>query len=83
MSPDKPVAPVELNDKIPVSLSNLVMECCRENPADRPSDMKQLAARLTVVQKMWKKHRESIRAQLGNEGADLTESANKPVKDHE
>jgi len=75
MSPGKPVAPVELNDKIPVSLSNLVMECCRENPAERPGDMKQLGARLTVVQRLWKKHRDNIRAQLSNGGSALTENA--------
>lgn len=57
----KPVAPVELNDKIPLSLSKLVMECCSENPADRPGDMKQLLARLAVVQKLWQKHREALR----------------------
>ena len=60
---DRPIAPVELNDKIPLALSKLVMECCRDKPADRPADMKQLIARLAVVQKLWKKHREAIRAE--------------------
>ena len=60
---DKPLAPVELNDKIPLSLSRLVMECCRENPAERPADMKQVAGRLAVVQKLWRKHRENVRAE--------------------
>ena len=64
MSPDNPLAPAELNDKIPLSLSKLVMECCRENPAERPADMKQLNARLAVVQKLWKKHRLAARKQL-------------------
>lgn len=64
MSADKPIAPVELNDKIPVSLSNLVMECCRENPAERPADMKQVAGRLAVIQKLWRKHRDELRAKL-------------------
>lgn len=59
---DKPLAPVELNDKIPLALSNLVMECCRENPADRPADMKQLLARLAVVQKLWVRQREAWKA---------------------
>lgn len=64
MSADKPMVPVELNDKIPVSLSNLVMECCRENPAERPADMKQVAGRLAVIQKLWRKHRDELRAKL-------------------
>lgn len=63
LSSAKPIAPVELNAKIPLSLSNLVMECCRENPAERPADMKQVTARLAMVQKLWRKHREEIRAQ--------------------
>ena len=58
LNADKPLAPVELNDKIPLALSNLVMECCRENPAERPADMKQVLSRLAVVQKLWAKQRE-------------------------
>lgn len=59
---DKPITPIEHNEKIPVSLSTLVMECCRDNPAERPADMGQVIARLAVVEKIWKKYRESIRA---------------------
>jgi hypothetical protein len=65
----KPVAPTELNDKIPISLSKLVMECCREKPVERPADMKQVIARLAVVRKLWKKYRESIRSQRRTVGA--------------
>lgn len=63
ISADRPVAPNELNDKIPVSLSNLVMECCKDNPDERPSDMKQVGSRLGVVQKLWRKYRENVRAE--------------------
>ena len=59
---DKPIAPNELNDKIPLSLSTLVMECCREDPDERPADMKQMGARLAVVQRLWRKYREKVRA---------------------
>ena len=62
---DRPIAPIELNDKIPISLSNLVMECCRPNAAERPTDMKQLDARLATVQKLWRTYRQSLRAQRG------------------
>lgn len=60
----KPVAPIERNDKIPLALSQLVMESCRENPGERPADMKQVAARLAVIQKLWNKQRDQARADL-------------------
>ena len=63
ISADKPISPIELNDKIPLSLSNLVMECCRENPAERPADMKQVASRLTAIQNLWKKQLDQLRSQ--------------------
>lgn len=61
---DKPIAPIELNDKIPLSLSKLIMECCRDNPDGRPADMKQVISRLEVVQRIWAKQREAHRAEL-------------------
>ncbi len=63
VSADRPLAPIELNDKIPIALSKLVMECCLEVPADRPADMKQVTKRLAVVKKLWNKHREAVRTQ--------------------
>ncbi len=60
---DRPIAPIELNDKIPLGLSKLVMECCRDNPTERPNDMKQVGARLAVVQKLWRKHLEGLRGE--------------------
>jgi len=77
VSADKPIAPIELNDKIPVSLSNLVMECCRDNPAERPADMKQVAGRLVVIQKLWRKHRDEIRGKL--RGAAPSEGEERPA----
>ena len=79
---DKPIAPIELNDKIPLSLSKLVMECCRDNPHERPADMKQVVFRLEVVQRIWAKQREAHRAErIGdvlseapNEGGPVEES---------
>lgn len=61
MSADKPLAPHELNDRIPRALSNLVMECCRDNPNERPEDMKQLSTRLEAIKKLWKKNRSDAR----------------------
>ncbi len=60
---DEPIAPIELNDKIPLSLSQLVMECCRDNPKERPADMTQVASRLAVVKKLWKKYMNDLRAE--------------------
>ncbi len=60
----KPIAPIEINDKIPLALSQLVMECCRERPADRPTDMKQLMSRLATIGQIWDKHRENKRVEI-------------------
>ncbi len=65
ISADRPLAPIELNEKIPLALSKLVMECCRDNPAGRPADMNQVIARLAVVKKLWRRHRETLRLQRG------------------
>lgn len=56
------LTPKEINAKIPAVLSQLVMDCCRENPAERPADMKQLQSRLEVVQRMWRKQQQAIQA---------------------
>ena len=80
---DRPIAPIEWNDKIPLALSKLVMECCRENPAERPADMKQVAARLAVVRKLWRKHRESVRAQRSAASLPAGDDADEPLTDDE
>jgi len=41
--------PAELNPKVPEQLSNLVMECCRTNPAKRPHGMRDLILRLEII----------------------------------
>lgn len=80
---DRPIAPIELNDKIPVSLSNLVMECCRENPAERPADMKQLDARLATIHKLWLKYRESMRSKHQDEPPLRPRLSSEPTEEHE
>ena len=42
-------APHELNGAVPQTLSNLVMQCVRTNPAKRPADMKELLLRLETM----------------------------------
>jgi len=57
MSAESPLAPHELNDRIPLPLSKLVMECCRDNPNERPRDMKELSKRLEAIKRFWQKSR--------------------------
>jgi serine/threonine-protein kinase len=78
---DRPIAPIELNAKIPISLSNMVMECCRENPAERPADMKQIMARLKVIQKLWRTHREELRLRRQRAAADAPTDASRSSKE--
>src|SRR4051812_42821954 len=41
--------PQQINPRVPETLSNLVMDCVRTNPAKRPSDMGELARRLEIM----------------------------------
>jgi len=81
--PDRPLAPIELNGKIPPSLSQLVMECCRDDPAERPADMQQVVARLAVVQELWKKYRDTVRTQWLTNGGPSAHKAGKGAGDQE
>ena len=56
-----PLAPIEINDKIPLALSKLVMDCCRTRPADRPADMRVIRARLDTVRRVWSKRRQVLK----------------------
>lgn len=58
---DRPLAPIEINEKIPPALSKLIMECCRANPAERPSDMRRVLARLEAAAKLWARQREALK----------------------
>jgi len=49
--------PREINTLIPGPLSQLIMDCCQENPQGRPPDMKAVMSRLKVVQSLWNKKR--------------------------
>ena len=42
-------APLELNPGVPQTLSNLVMQCVRTNPAKRPADMSDVLRRLETM----------------------------------
>jgi serine/threonine protein kinase len=47
--------PASLNPKVPESLSNLVMECVKTNPAKRPTDLKEVARRLEIMRHAMRK----------------------------
>ena len=42
-------SPRDANPRIPETLSNLIMECVRTNPAKRPDDMPQVSRRLELI----------------------------------
>lgn len=69
---DKPMTPKEVNPKFPLSLSQLVMDCCQSNPKDRPRDMRQVEKRLRVVQSLWRKKLDELKAQHRQSGAKST-----------
>lgn len=47
---DKIATPMEINPKVPETLSNLVMECIRTNPQKRPAAMSEVTRRLEIIQ---------------------------------
>ncbi len=61
ITPTQALAPIEINAKIPRSLSDLVMECCRSSPSQRPADMAELRARLTSIRALWNKRRQTLK----------------------
>ncbi|MBL8880740.1 MAG: serine/threonine protein kinase, partial [Phycisphaerales bacterium] len=52
--------PHELNPKVPLALSSLILECCEEGPEARPRDMKQVIARLEVAQHLSERNEEKL-----------------------
>jgi eukaryotic-like serine/threonine-protein kinase len=47
--PKPVVAPNELQGQIPVGISNLVMDCVKDNPLERPLDMNVVVSRLDIL----------------------------------
>ncbi|MHC4234434.1 MAG: serine/threonine protein kinase, partial [Planctomycetota bacterium] len=79
---DEALTPKEINGRIPAALSQLVMDCCRENPAERPEAMPQLQSRLEVVQRMWRKQRLAAKAERrGARHAKATAARRGPTSD--
>ena len=51
-SPKDVETPQACNPQVPAVLSNLVMDCCRNNPGSRPLNMDVVGERLQTAQKM-------------------------------
>jgi serine/threonine-protein kinase len=47
---DQMASPRDITPTVPETLSNLVMECVRTNPAKRPQDMVELTRRLEIIE---------------------------------
>lgn len=60
VGPRDAVLPHELNPNIPAALSRLVMDCCKRNPKDRPSDMREVLHRLRVAQQVLDKNEATL-----------------------
>jgi len=73
----KPQTPTEINPRIPAAVSNLVMDCCREDPAERPVDMHNVVQRLQTARDIWKRQREALRRE--HLGVEAGESALVPA----
>jgi serine/threonine-protein kinase len=52
--PDLTDPPHQLNPAVPAGLSKLVMDCCRQNPGERPPDMHQVRGRLAALMNLQK-----------------------------
>lgn len=55
VGPREAPLPEEVNPAVPMALSRLIMDCCKENPKDRPADMQEVIRRLEVAQHILEK----------------------------
>ncbi len=46
---ERPIPPIEVNPRIPVKLSDLIMQCVEIDPARRPAGMQQVVERLELI----------------------------------
>ena len=61
--------PHEYNSAVPVAMSNLIMDCCKTRPQDRPDDMRQVAARLEVIRRILMREQQAgVVSPPGNKG---------------
>lgn len=75
VGPREAPPPDELNPAVPTALSRLIMDCCKENPKDRPGEMQEIIRRLEVSQLILAK---ASSAPLNGAGAPEPNSAATP-----
>jgi hypothetical protein len=66
--------PHEYNPDVPVALSNLIMDCCKTPPKERPSDMRQVRARLDLIRRLLERDRAEAEA-VGGDNPEAPQSA--------
>lgn len=53
--------PHESNERVPLALSRLIMDCCETQPDKRPRDMRQVTSRLETVRHLMERKQEQMR----------------------
>jgi serine/threonine-protein kinase len=76
MGPRQAQPPEELNPNIPPALSRLVLDCCHNNPKDRPQNMSEVIRRLEVVQHILDKNEATLIGPATKKGSDTKDSVN-------
>ncbi|MCZ6682347.1 MAG: serine/threonine-protein kinase [Planctomycetota bacterium] len=66
--------PHEYNPDVPVALSNLIMDCCKTPPKERPSDMRQVRARLDLIRRLLERERAEAEG-VGGDNPEAPRSA--------
>jgi len=64
-------SPQDLNPKVPLPLSNLVMDCIATNPKKRPADMEATIMRLELAKHVLNKDVNPVPASDAYEDADV------------
>ena len=80
VGPREAPPPEKLNPNVPTALSRLVMDCCQQNPKDRPAEMQEVIRRLEVTQHILDKNGVTLRGEPGSQahGSVSTSSASSP-----
>jgi serine/threonine-protein kinase len=58
--PKEAQLPEDLNPNVPTALSRLVMDCCKQNPQDRPGSMGEVIRRLELAQHILDKNQATL-----------------------
>lgn len=81
VGPREAPEPYEVNPKVPMALSRLIMDCCRPNPKDRPAGMPEVIRRLEVAQHVLDKNGVTLMGAPTVNGCDPVPTSPLPSKD--